>query len=206
MGRDKAGLSLKGENFLICQIKKAECLGIREVFLSGQGTGDLLKEWTESKSGVHIREIADIYRDRGPLGGIHACMKVMETPYCLVLPIDVPQIPEAVLEELLMTYEKNKAPDFSGAVSCEADMGKSDHPLLLVHNGRKEPLIAVYPVSMADGIEETIKQGSAPVFRALDETGYDLCPVSVEEWQVGNINTPEDYRELLTYMEKRKER
>ena len=37
--------------------------------------------------------IRDIYRNRGPLGGIHACMKEMDTPYCLVLPVDVPQLP-----------------------------------------------------------------------------------------------------------------
>ncbi len=95
MGRDKAELSLDGKSFLSCQVTKAEQLAIREIFLSGHGTGKLIKERTESENRVHIHEISDIYKDRGPLGGIHACMKSMETPYCLVLPVDVPQSTES---------------------------------------------------------------------------------------------------------------
>ena len=39
MGEDKAGLLLDGESFLSCQIKKAEKLGIREVYVSGHDAG-----------------------------------------------------------------------------------------------------------------------------------------------------------------------
>ena len=66
--------------------------------------------------------------------------------------------------------------------------------------------MGIYPVCMADFIGEQIQIASAPVFRILDAWGYDTCRISVEEWQIQNINTPEDYRELLTYMEKRNER
>ena len=30
-----------------------------------------------------------------------------------------------------------------------------------------------------------------------DETGYDICQVSVREWELENINTPKDYEMLL---------
>lgn len=206
MGRDKAELSLDGKSFLSCQVTKAEQLAIREIFLSGHGTGKLIKERTESENRVHIHEISDIYKDRGPLGGIHACMKSMETPYCLVLSVDVPQIPERVLEELLTIHERKKSLAFSSDAGSSRASKNSDRPLLLIHNSRKEPLIAIYPVSMAKEIEEIIKLGSASVFQFLDKTGYDLCAISVEEWQVQNINTPKDYIELQKYMEKRNEK
>ena len=67
-------------------------------------------------------------------------------------------------------------------------------------------MIAIYPVGMAEEIEEIIKLGSASVFQFLDKTDYDLCAISVEEWQVQNINTPKDYIELQKYMEKRNEK
>ena len=35
MGEDKAELLMDGESFLSCQIKKADRLGIREVYVSG---------------------------------------------------------------------------------------------------------------------------------------------------------------------------
>ena len=63
-------------------------------------------EW-KVKSSLHIHVVSDIYRERGPLGGIHACMKAMDTPYCLVLPVDVPQFPVETLEELLLVHENS---------------------------------------------------------------------------------------------------
>ena len=66
--------------------------------------------------------------------------------------------------------------------------------------------MGIYPTCMADCIGEQIQKAPAPVFRILDAWGYDTGRISVEEWQIQNINTPEDYRELLTHMEKRNER
>ena len=206
MGEDKAGLLLDGESFLSCQIKKAEKLGIREVYVSGHDAGGCVFRNEKIKSSIHIQVISDIYRERGPLGGLHACMKGMDTPYCLVLPVDVPQLPVKMLEDLLLAHE-----DRLGAVDSEefgylgygragSNAGK---PFLAVHGERTEPLMGIYPTCMADCIGEQIQKAPAPVFRILDAWGYDTCRISVEEWRTKNINTPEDYRELLMYMEKR---
>ena len=206
MGEDKAGLLLDGESFLSCQIKKAEKLGIREVYVSGHDAGGCVFRNEKIKSSIHIQVISDIYRERGPLGGLHACMKGMDTPYCLVLPVDVPQLPVKMLEDLLLAHE-----DRLGAVDSEEfgylgygrAGGNAGKPFLAVHGERTEPLMGIYPTCMADCIGEQIQKAPAPVFRILDAWGYDTCRISVEEWRTKNINTPEDYRELLMYMEKR---
>ena len=206
MGEDKAGLLLDGESFLSCQIKKAEKLGIREVYVSGHDAGGCVFRNEKIKSSIHIQVISDIYRERGPLGGLHACMKGMDTPYCLVLPVDVPQLPVKMLEDLLLDHE-----DRLGAVDSEEfgylgygrAGGNAGKPFLAVHGERTEPLMGIYPTCMADCIGEQIQKAPAPVFRILDAWGYDTCRISVEEWRTKNINTPEDYRELLMYMEKR---
>lgn len=209
MGKDKAELLLDGESFLDCQIKKAEKLGIREVYVSGHDTGECVFRNEKTKSSIHIQVVSDIYRERGPLGGLHACMKAMDTPYCLVLPVDVPQLPVKMLEDLLLAHEDRldavDTEDFRhfGYERAGSNAGK---PLLAVHGERTEPLMGIYPVCMTDFIGEQIQKASAPVFRILDAWGYDTCRIFVEEWQIQNINTPEDYRELLTYMEKRNER
>lgn len=206
MGEDKAGLLLAGESFLSCQIKKAEKLGIREVYVSGHDAGVSGFRNEQTKSRIHIQVISDIYRERGPLGGLHACMKAMDTPYCLVLPVDVPQLPVKMLEELLTVHVDRQdtvdSEDFGHFGHEKAD-GSAGKPLLAVHGERTEPLMGIYPVCMADYIGEQIQNASAPVFRILDAWGYDTCRISVEEWQVQNINTPKDYIELQKYMEKR---
>lgn len=180
MGRDKAGLLLDGKSFLECLVEKAEKVGIREIYLSGHG-------W--DREDIHM--VSDRYRDRGPLGGMHACFLAMDTPYALVLPVDVPQIPLAVLERLLTVHEK-----------------KQEHPrpLLLSHGERTEPLIGIYPAALGEQIGTLIKKNSAPVFRFLEETGYDICRVTAEEWTMGNINTPKDYLMLLEQQKRGREK
>ena len=79
MGRDKAKLLLGEKSFLECILDKAEMLGIGETYLSGHG-------W----EGKDVRTVPDRYRERGPLGGMHACFSVMDTPYALVLPSEFP--------------------------------------------------------------------------------------------------------------------
>ncbi|MCI6995453.1 MAG: molybdenum cofactor guanylyltransferase [Eubacterium sp.] len=179
MGRDKAELHYGHKTFADSLIHKAETVGIRKKYLSGHAAAD---------SGVCC--IPDIYRERGPLGGIHACMCAMDTPYCLVMPVDVPQIPCHVLEKLLGSHEELSARD-------------RKYPLLLKHSGRVEPLIGIYPTEMAGTVETAIKEASVSVFHVLEQWGYRCLSVNLPDWQLDNINTPEAYQTLLTHQEGR---
>ena len=176
MGRDKAKLLLGEKSFLECILDKAEMLGIGETYLSGHG-------W----EGKDVRTVPDRYRERGPLGGMHACFSVMDTPYALVLPVDVPQISISVLQTLLDAHGRLLNKNHQEYV----------RPLLLSHGERTEPLIGIYPAMLGRKIGAIIEKKPAPVFRLLDETGYDICRVSAREWELGNINTPKDYEMLL---------
>lgn len=176
MGRDKAELLLGEKSFLECILEKAEMLGIRKKYLSGHG-------W----EGKGVRTVPDRYRERGPLGGMHACFSVMDTPYALVLPVDVPQISMSVLQILLDAHGRLLNKNHQEYV----------RPLLLSHGERTEPLIGIYPAMLGRKIGAIIEKKPAPVFRLLDETGYDICRVSAREWELGNINTPKDYEMLL---------
>lgn len=152
MGKDKARLLYGGKTFAELIIDKAKEVGIDRIFVSGfELEGD-------------VGEVVwDRYPDRGPLGGLHACMKEMETPFCLVLPVDVPRLSPEILEELLVYHERHRRGLTRGR----------EIPLLWEHGVRKEPLIGVYPVAMAETIEEMIKERALPVFRVLDRWGYE---------------------------------
>lgn len=170
MGTNKAELIYEGKTFLEHMLDKARNLGIRKFYISGYDSPreDVLTIW-------------DHYKDRGPLGGLHASMKAMDTPYCLVLPVDAPKLPMQILESLLQRHEE-----------------RTDENILIWEHGvRQEPLIAVYPVAMAGTIEELIRERPAPVFRALDAWGYTRYRLEMEQEQIINVNTPEAYRRLL---------
>ena len=168
MGCNKAELLYQGKTFTEILVSKVRKLGIQKIYISG---------FQKEIENVHI--VWDWYPDRGPLGGIHACMEEMETPYCLVLPVDVPQIPLDVLETLLSRHEEEEV------------------PFLLEHGDRKEYLIGIYPVRMKNVIEERIKGRSASVHGLLEDWGCEYCRLDIPDGQVSNVNTPKAYKELL---------
>lgn len=213
MGSNKAELLYEGKTFVQNLTEKAEKLGITKIYLSGFEE----KECHEINRKIEQQTVWDIYPERGPLGGIHACMKKMTTPYCLILPVDVPQIPVEVLETLLREHETKHETDYvidhekNHKTDCEKNsVGNSvenhvencaDHrqlPLLLQHGDRKEHLIAVYSATMVSFIEELIKEHPASVHGMLEQWGFVCCQMDIEEWQAANINTRANYQELLS--------
>ena len=170
MGTSKAELMFEGKTFLQHMLDKAHAVGIENCYISG---------YTSRQE--NVQTVWDIYPDRGPLSGIHATMRTMTTPYCLVLPVDAPKLPVDILEGLLQRHEEN---------------GNSK-VLIWEHGVRQEPLIAVYPTAMANTIEELIRDHAAPVFRAIDNWGFESFRMEMPEAQILNINTPELYKKLL---------
>jgi len=170
MGTHKAELLYEGKTFLSHMLDKARKLGIEKFYISGFSSPceDVITVW-------------DHYPDRGPLGGIHAGLTAIETPYCLILPVDAPTLPEQILEALLQYHE----------------VQANSKVLIWEHGVRQEPLIAVYPTAMADAIAHLIRDHSAPVFRAIDTWGFETFRMEMEQEQTININTPELYKKLL---------
>jgi molybdopterin-guanine dinucleotide biosynthesis protein A len=170
MGTPKAELQYEGKSFLDHMLDKARALGIRNCYISGYDSRQ-----------ADVTTVWDHFPERGPLGGLHACMKAISTPYCLVLPVDAPKLPVEILEALLQRHEAS-------------DPNKV---LIWEHGVRQEPLIAVYPTAMADAIEDLIRDHAAPVFRAIDSWGFESFRMEMESEQILNINTPELYKKLL---------
>ena len=170
MGTSKAELLYEGKTFLDHMLEKARSLGLEKFYISGY-----------SSTRDDVTTVLDHYRNRGPLSGLHACMNVMDTPYCLVLPVDAPKLPVEILEGLLQRHEQRS----------------SEKVLIWEHGIRQEPLIAVYPTAMADTIEGMIRDHAAPVFRAIDEWGFEGFRMEMQSEQIININTPELYKKLL---------
>ena len=170
MGTNKAELLYEGKTFLEHMLDKARSLGIEKWYVSGYASPR-----------EDVRTVWDVYPDRGPLSGLHASLAAMDTPYCLVVPVDAPKLPVEILEGLLARHEA----------------GQSEKVLIWEHGVRQEPLIAVYPTAMAPLIESMIRDHAAPVFRAIDSWGFESFRMEMPEEQVININTPELYKKLL---------
>ena len=163
MGQNKAGLRLMGKTLLQRQADKLLGLGLQDIMLSGAGCPDL----------PGARVIPDEYPGKGPLGGLHACLRAARNPSCLVVSVDTPLIPAAALAQLCRSHR--------GGVT------------VLRHGEREEPLLGVYDRRVADSISALIADGKYAVRALKDTVRWSCFDYSGPEELLMNCNTPEDF-------------
>ena len=168
MGQDKAMLSFQGMTLLEWQVKKLQNLGIEDIMLSGS-----------RQETAGIRAVPDEFPGRGPLSGLHACMKAAARPDCLVLSVDVPLAPPPALAELVRVHR-----------------AAGEKVTLLRHGDKWEPLLGVYQSGLFRQAERILRGEHTAVRRLLDETGFQLVDWPHDEGLFLNCNTPEDYERL----------
>lgn len=163
MGQNKAELRLNGKTFLELQVDKLRVLGIEDVMLSG----------TDCPVLPDVRVIPDEYPGRGPLGGLHACLRAARNPACLVLSVDVPLIPVSALVQL-----------------CRAHRGGIT---VLRHGDWEEPLIGVYDRAAAEAAAALLKAGKGAVRALRGAVSWNCFDYLGPEELLINCNTPEDF-------------
>lgn len=167
MGRDKASLDLLGATLLESQLEKAQMLGVDDVLLSGV------------REVPGVRCIPDELPDRGPLGGLHACIRQARHEHCIVLGVDTPLLPADALRELATAH-----------LRCNKPI------TLAVHGEKLEPLVGVYSSALSHPIERLIRDGGAPVRALLRENPWQSFHTELPEVLWSNCNTPEEYQAL----------
>jgi molybdopterin-guanine dinucleotide biosynthesis protein A len=90
MGADKAFLELAGKPLIVRAVELA-----RETVPEVKIVGD------PQKFGAFGPVIDDVYRNRGPLGGIHAALTSSEAEWNLILAVDLPFVAVQFLKYLL---------------------------------------------------------------------------------------------------------
>lgn len=129
------------------------------------------------------RLINDIYKDKGPIGGIYSSLKAASFDRCLIVAADMPFIDKELVNRLAQQ-------EFFGEA------------LIPVVNGKVEPLCGVYKKSCIDTIEMMIKEENYKLMNLLKRISVTYLPIDKEESFL-NINTPEQYKEVLSEKNKK---
>ena len=167
MGTDKAELKLGDLTLLEIQVRKLREIGIGDIMVSGY-----------DKPVEGPRPVGDIYPHRGPMSGIHACLKAAKNPACLVVSVDVPLFPKEWLEKLVQEHE-----------------GPST---VLSHGDQIEPLLAVYDTDLARLAEELILSGERSVRKLMNDPELKRLEYTGDPELLLNCNTPEDFRKAAS--------
>ena len=166
MGRNKSELELMGKTLLQHQLERLQTLRIRDIMLSGENCPVL----------PGARVIPDEYTGKGPLGGLHACLRAAQNPACLVVSVDTPLIPAAALAHLCQAH--------SGGVT------------VLRHSGQEEPLLGVYDCRVAKSISTQIKGDRCAVRALRDTVSWSYFDYLGPEELLMNCNTPEEFESV----------
>ena len=170
MGRDKAFLPWGNETLLAKALKLAS-----GVAASVSIVGD------PKKYASYGSVVEDVYRNRGPLGGIHAALASSATELNLILALDLPLIQLQLLQCLVSLADE------TGATVTIPRAGN-----------HWQPLCAVYRREFAGIADESLRHGKNridPLFAAVKTRvllDQELVERGFSSAMFRNLNTPEE--------------
>jgi molybdenum cofactor guanylyltransferase len=171
MGRDKAFVEYEGRTLLARALDLARSVS-SGVWVAGN----------REKFAVFAPVVEDVFRDCGPLSGIHAALRGSLTELNLMLAVDMPFVSQAFLEYII-TQGRN-APDAAVVVPHS--------------DGRRQPLCAIYRREFAVVAEHALQARQNRIDRLFDEVHTRV--IEQEELEDAgfssaifrNLNTPEE--------------
>jgi len=171
MGSDKAFLRL-GDETLLSQALKLTSAVVSEVCIVGDA----------QKFAAFGRVVEDVYREGGPLGGIHAALSGSTTDLNLMLAVDLPFVTQGLLRYLLSRALE------SGAMVTVPRSGSG-----------VQPLCAVYRRGFAEVAEQSLLEGKNKIDSLFAKVGTcvieenELVRAGFSREMFRNLNTPEEF-------------
>ena len=168
MGSDKALLTIDGVSFLE-RIRQTLSGVLGDVVISARD------EIGYSVPGARV--IGDVYKNCGPLAGIHAALLAIPTSRAFIVSCDLPLVtPEACLR--MLTTE---APDDVVVARRES---------------RLQPLFGLYHKKILPELERSLRQNRFSVLDFLDGVDVTIVDLGPSAGLV-NVNTPGEYADIL---------
>jgi molybdopterin-guanine dinucleotide biosynthesis protein A len=170
MKEEKAFLQLKGRTLLDRALDTARSL-TPEVIIVGE----------RSKFSSFGTVVEDLFRDRGPLAGIHAALTASATDLNLILALDMPFV-----EKPFLKYLAREASATDAVVTVPRT------------TAGWQPLCAVYRKAFAPRAERSLLQGQNKIdalfsdFKVFVIDEKDLGRRGFTEAMFRNLNTPRD--------------
>ncbi len=166
MGQDKACMTIDGTKMLTSVIDQIEPI-----------TDDIIISTNKIEHEVFQKTLVfDLFKNKGPLAGIHEGLIQSKHEYCLVLSCDIPFIKEAILKRLLDEHLTNDAA--ITIASC---------------NGKTHPLCGVYQTKTAKALKELLVTNIHKMHTALNYFNVKVLDFPIEDEPFfRNLNTPND--------------
>ena len=179
MGQKKYTLLLQGKTFIEIIIDKLRDVGIKEILISGYEYD--LEKYRDT--GCVLKTVKDIYKNKGPLAGIHAGLETAAHNSVLVITEDAPLVPVEFIKQLMQEHEEN---DSSITVTRSGD--------------RLQPLLGIYDKSLISECDNILQGDKATVRALIERVGCGEETFDGDEILIRGCNTPEEYELLRKHL------
>jgi molybdenum cofactor guanylyltransferase len=174
MGRDKALLPLGASSLLQRVMDVAAPLSDQRLLVTNSPASHAAFAWPQK---------ADIYPDKGPLGGLYTALTHSKTDHLLLLACDLPYLNTPFLRFLYRQIDDEH----------QAFVPESSEGL--------QPLCAIYSHRILTNVSQAIDLNQLGMRRLL--ATLNICAIPAAQWQpydpedrlFTNLNTPEDYQQ-----------
>lgn len=171
MGQPKALLSIGGER-LIDRIARA-----------GEGFGERILSVNDPAipTPEGFTRVADVYKECGPMGGLHAALSACQSDALVCAPCDAP----------LYTAEA------AAFLAAQLEDGV-DAVILTDDAGRAHPMMGAYAKTCLPHLTRHLEEGHFKLMRMLNELNVRFVPApeAFSPSLFSNLNTPEDYERV----------
>lgn len=168
MGKDKATLTIHGKSFI-------EHISETLDFFEEKYIARADKEKVQIPFWI---EIEDVYKNKGPIGGLHAALCKCQSEALFVISCDCPKIKASLVRRLCAHMEE----EYDAVVAI--DQSKKIHPLC-----------GVYRKKCASIFESQILKNNNKLMLALNKMNVKY--VQVDSTQLFNVNTKMEYEFLI---------
>lgn len=168
MGKNKALLKYKDKSLIENIIDKGN--KFQEILIISNNIEEYKK--------LNVKVIEDIYKGKGPMGGIYTALVNSKFNEVLCVACDMPLLSE----ETLIKLSKEK--------------GENEGVIPKI-NGRLQPLCGIYTKTLIDKIEDDLKNDRTKLIETIKDFDFKIVNEDIlNKKDFININTPMDYREL----------
>lgn len=125
--------------------------------------------------------LADIYKDKGPVGGIHTALTHTNTEQNLILSCDIPMISTFIINRYLINSKV-----INSNIAFISD------------NTKDYPLIGMYNANNLQKFEEAIQKNHLKLMHLIQSSTYHRIQVASRDFEaLYNINTPDELQTLI---------
>jgi molybdopterin-guanine dinucleotide biosynthesis protein A len=175
MGADKAFVTLDGRTLLA-----------RSLEVARSATEDVRIVGDPAKFAPFAPVVQDVFRNCGPLGGIHAALRASQSELNLILAVDSPFVSPALLQYLIMRAKSSAA-----ALVTVPRMDERLHPLCAIY---RRPFAEVAEKSLRAGHYKIDALFASEQTQSIEEEELQAAGFSAKQFH--NLNTPEDVEAL----------